>query len=190
MADPRSAINTKTATQQPPAPPRQQNNNRADKQGNAQGSQDASRKENRGETREVLKQDALLFQQMMMPSLGMNSMGGDGHSDQQGMAQDSDGARGTAPMSAALMQMCQKISDQMPPTPAAFECSLLMPHLGEVMVKANPEVESWQVKLIFQQQQGLELAKRSRKKIGEQLTDSFGRPVNLSLALRGDALDE
>ncbi len=79
------------------------------------------------------------------------------------------------------------IADQLGPFPPdSIECTLLLPHLGEVQLNACQSADEWQIDLTFLQPAALAYARRTHPHISQRLSERLGRPVTLGLFLRED----
>ena len=97
-------------------------------------------------------------------------------------------ADSAAPLPEGLDILCDQV-DELAAEPKDFDCTMLLPHLGEVRVSAQHTPQNWQIQLEFVQRQAYEQARKSKRRLNRQLGERLGKPVQLSIVLRGGQED-
>lgn len=96
----------------------------------------------------------------------------------------------SVPLPPAIQQLQQHILHQIPAFPDQFECSLLLPQLGEVQLSATQTNRQWSIQIGFMQPAALATAQASRNTLSRKLSDKLGQPVHLTLSLTRNRHDD
>ena len=97
-------------------------------------------------------------------------------------------AGNSAPLPQGWDMLCEKV-DELATEPKNFDCTLLLPHLGEVQVSAQQTPHDWQIRLEFLQRQAFTQGCKAKRQLSQRLSEGLGKPVQLQILLRGEPFD-
>lgn len=76
-----------------------------------------------------------------------------------------------------------QISDELNGKQPSFNCTLILPHLGEVKMNASQSSSQWHINLAFNKPEALEYLRRTQSTATHRLREKLGANVILGLSL-------